>query len=93
MTIRFRSLAVLLAIFLALPPAVQNSYAALQYSQYSQAVPRFSDNELDQMLGPIALYPDPLLAQILPAASFVDQIEAAQALLRGRVDEDRKSVV
>ncbi|MBJ6727240.1 DUF3300 domain-containing protein [Geomesophilobacter sediminis] len=34
-------------------------------------------DELDQLAGPIALYPDPLLAQILPAATFVDQVEQA----------------
>src|SRR5690242_20524762 len=28
--------------------------------------------ELDRMLGPIALYPDPLIAQILPAATTPD---------------------
>jgi hypothetical protein len=33
--------------------------------------------ELDELLAPIALYPDPLLAQILPAATFVDQIDEA----------------
>ncbi len=38
------------------------------------------------MLAPIALYPDPLLAQILPAATFPDQIDAAQACLQGRVN-------
>src|SRR5215475_7573967 len=39
------------------------------------------------MLAPIALYPDPLLAQILPAASFGDEISQAQSLLNGQVDE------
>ena len=55
--------------------------------QYPQEVPAFSDDELDHMLAPIALYPDPLLAQILPASSFVDQISQAKQLLGGRVDE------
>jgi hypothetical protein len=31
---------------------------------------RLSDEQLDQMLAPIALYPDSLLAQILPAATY-----------------------
>jgi len=34
----------------------------------------FSAADLDSLLSPIALYPDPLLAQVLPAATFVDQI-------------------
>ncbi|HTH47129.1 MAG TPA: DUF3300 domain-containing protein [Candidatus Limnocylindria bacterium] len=33
--------------------------------------------QLDQLLGPVALYPDPLIAQMLPAATFPDQITAA----------------
>src|SRR6185369_1178412 len=46
-----------------------------------------SDYELDQIMSPIALYPDPLLAQILPAASFVNDVSDAQQMLNGRVDE------
>jgi hypothetical protein len=37
----------------------------------------FTVEELDELLAPIALYPDPLLAQILPAATFADQIDLA----------------
>jgi len=33
--------------------------------------------ELDQMLGPVALYPDPLVAQIFPAATLPSQIVIA----------------
>src|SRR5215831_19503556 len=40
------------------------------------------------MLAPIALYPDPLLAQILPASSFGYQILQAQQLLGGQVNEN-----
>ncbi len=37
----------------------------------------FTPEELDDLLAPIALYPDPLIAQILPAATFIDQIDEA----------------
>jgi uncharacterized membrane protein YgcG len=37
----------------------------------------FSEGELDQMLAPIALYPDSLLAQILVAATYPDEVTAA----------------
>src|ERR1700733_1651771 len=37
----------------------------------------YSPNQLDQLLGPIALYPDPLIALILPASTFPDQVTAA----------------
>ena len=39
----------------------------------------FSPEQLDNLVAPIALYPDPLLAQVLLASTFVDQIpDAAQ---------------
>ncbi len=37
----------------------------------------FSAEELEDLLAPIALYPDPLLAQVLPAATFIEQIDEA----------------
>jgi hypothetical protein len=47
----------------------------------------FSNDELDQLLSPIALYPDPLLAQVIPAATFFDQLEEANQALGGRSDD------
>ena len=38
--------------------------------------------ELDKMLAPIALYPDPLLAQLLPAATLPAQVVLADRYLR-----------
>jgi hypothetical protein len=38
---------------------------------------QFSMEELEDLVAPIALYPDPLIAQILPAATFIDQINEA----------------
>lgn len=42
-----------------------------------------SNEQMDNLLAPIALYPDPLLAQVLPASTFVDQIDQAARWLRG----------
>ena len=39
--------------------------------------PSFAPQQLDQMVARIALYPDPLLAQILAAATYSDQIPDA----------------
>ena len=40
---------------------------------------QMSASELETLVAPIALYPDPLLAQVLPAATYPDQVaEAAQ---------------
>jgi hypothetical protein len=42
----------------------------------------FTAEDMDDLLAPIALYPDPLLAQILPAATFIDQIDEAARYVR-----------
>ncbi|HTF99589.1 MAG TPA: DUF3300 domain-containing protein [Nitrospirota bacterium] len=42
----------------------------------------FTAQELDTMLAPIALYPDPLLAQILPASTYPSEVAEADAWLK-----------
>jgi hypothetical protein len=42
----------------------------------------FSAEELDNLLAPVALYPDPLLAQVLVAATFPEQIDDAARFVR-----------
>jgi hypothetical protein len=42
-----------------------------------QAPPAYPPAELDRIVSPIALYPDPLLAQVLAAATYADQIPDA----------------
>jgi hypothetical protein len=44
----------------------------------AQDAPEFSQQELDQMLAPVALYPDGLLSQILMAASYPLEVVEAQ---------------
>jgi len=45
---------------------------------WAQQGPDFSQPELDQMLAPIALYPDALLSQILMAATYPQEVIEAQ---------------
>ena len=47
---------------------------------------RMSPDQLENLLAPVALYPDPLLAQILVAATFADQIDAAARWMRSYND-------
>jgi hypothetical protein len=59
----------------------------LQAQQAAPAAPAgapasFSANDLQQLVAPIALYPDALIAQVLGAATFPDQIQAADAWLQ-----------
>jgi hypothetical protein len=56
----------------ALP--AQQTRAEDPYLAYSVS---FTDQELDELLAPIALYPDPLLAQMLPAATYPSDIADA----------------
>lgn len=44
----------------------------------------YSAEELDNLVAPVALYPDALLAQILVAATFPDQIDEASRYVRER---------
>ena len=39
--------------------------------------PHFSAEKLDEMVAPVALYPDPILSQVMTAATFPDQAKAA----------------
>jgi hypothetical protein len=48
-----------------------------------------SDVQLDQLLGPIALYPDPLIAEILPASTFPTQIVLADRYVIGSGDPNQ----
>lgn len=45
--------------------------------QSPQAPPSYAPEQLDKLVSRIALYPDPLLAQVLAAATFSDQIPDA----------------
>src|SRR5271157_2405271 len=42
-----------------------------------QAPPSFPPEELQRIVSPLALYPDPLLAQVLTASTFYNDIPAA----------------
>jgi Protein of unknown function (DUF3300) len=65
------SIAFLLTITLLIP-------AAFAQAPADQAPPpTFSPDQLDKLVSRIALYPDPLLAQVLTASTFPDQIPDA----------------
>ncbi len=68
----FISVAVLLCGLSALPGRAQQPVPPPAPGSQS-----LSDDQLDQLLGPKALYPDPLIAQILPAATLPAQVVLA----------------
>lgn len=66
-------------------PVPSNPSVAFATEDYD-AGDLFSQEQLDNLLAPIALYPDPLLAQVLVAATFPDQIDEAARFLRANAD-------
>jgi hypothetical protein len=48
-----------------------------------------ADAQLDQLLGPVALYPDPLIAEILPASTLPAQIVLADRYVVGGGDPNQ----
>ena len=63
---------------LALAPAVggQEDDSPYPHDDTEAYIP-FTMAGLEELVAPVALYPDPLLAQILPAVTFGDQIDEA----------------
>jgi hypothetical protein len=65
------------------PPSQQGQYPQYPQGQYPPAQypppPAIPPQQLDQLTGPIALYPDGLLAQVLTASTCANQIPDAAA--------------
>jgi hypothetical protein len=64
------------------PDQNQNQDQYQDQNQDTSTFEPFTADQLDNLLSPIALYPDPLLAQVLPAATFVDQVDEAARWVR-----------
>jgi hypothetical protein len=75
-----RVMALSLILFVAVPPGV--------FGQDPGGQPVFKPEELEQMLAPIALYPDSLLTQILMASTY--PLEVVQAERWAKKNKDLK---
>ena len=64
------------------PPDQTQDQPQSQQQDQGPAYENFSPEQLDNLLSPIALYPDPLLAQLFVAATFPDQVEEAARYVR-----------
>src|SRR5277367_6237995 len=62
-------------------PAAATTPPAVQAEQPAPEADKFSSEELRKLLAPIALYPDALLAQLLPASAYPLEIVQAQRWL------------
>ncbi|MFO1150712.1 MAG: DUF3300 domain-containing protein [Alsobacter sp.] len=87
------ALAMLLATTAVLPAAGQTSPAAqgdqarpsTNAAQQAPEKAPFTREEIDKLVKPIALYPDPLLAQLLPASAYpLDIVQAARWMERNK---------
>src|SRR5260370_18782965 len=74
------SLGRVIACVLALESAIPLAASSAQTPAVANTL--LSAAELDSLLAPIALYPDPLLAQILIASTYPDQIKIAAQWVR-----------
>ncbi len=70
----------LAAVLLSAPAAAVGPFGARPAA--AQDYDRYSKQQLENLLAPVALYPDPLLAQVLLAATFDEQVEEASDLVR-----------
>jgi len=80
-SICFRSCALAAAIMLAFSPSMAQTPVAATAVPAAQptATKSFSQQDMDQLLAPIALYPDALLAQIFMASTYpLEVIEASR---------------
>jgi hypothetical protein len=59
------------------PTALAILAAMVSAAAFAQAPPSFAPQQLDQLVARIALYPDALLAQVLAAATYANDIPAA----------------
>lgn len=70
------------AAFSAVPAAWGHDGQYQDQNQSDEGYQPYSAEELDNIMSPIALYPDPLLSQVLVAATFVDQVTDAANYVR-----------
>ena len=64
------------------PPDQSQDQPQYESQDPGPAYENFSPDQLDNLLSLIALYPDPLLAQLFVAATFPDQVEEAARYVR-----------
>jgi hypothetical protein len=86
--------AVLCAVSLA--PAGTAVYAqptTMQSGSAEQAAPRIPDDQLDSLVAPVALYPDPLLSQVLVASTYPLEIIQLQQWLGKHPDLKGEALV
>jgi len=90
-----RDLMALLCSFLLIAgdPAVYARSSTQQAGQNGEAAPKIPNDQLDSLVAPIALYPDPMLAQVLAASTYPLEIVQLQQWLTQHKDLKDKALV
>src|SRR5512133_3414275 len=78
----FRSMTLYVILLMALPVPVMSQEYTNEVEQQEALQKVFSQEELAQMLAPIALYPDELISQVLMASTYPLEIVAADRWLQ-----------
>lgn len=78
---RLQGLFFILLLALALLPGCAQAQS-ISYASYGELEPPYSHQELAQMLAPVALYPDALLAQVLMASTYPVEVVEAERWVR-----------
>ncbi len=71
----------------------QSDTASQQASAPAEEAPKIPDDQLDSLVAPIALYPDPLLAQVLAASTYPLEIIQLQQWLEKNKNLKDKALV
>lgn len=78
------------AVALAQTPPSRHEANAAMHATANPGAAQFTRQQIDQMIAPIALYPDQLLSQVLMAASYPQQILDADQWLQDPQHKDLK---
>jgi hypothetical protein len=79
-------------VLIAGDPSAVRSCFATQQSGASEQAPKIPNDQLDSLVAPIALYPDPLLAQVLAASTYPLEIMQLQQWLSKNKDLKDKAL-
>ena len=74
-------------------PALYALASTQEAASQEQEAPKIPDDQLDSLVAPIALYPDPLLAQVLAASTYPLEIIQLQQWMQQHKDLKDKALV
>jgi len=74
------------------PSAARPVFASQQSGGSEEQAPKIPNDQLDSLVAPIALYPDPLLAQVLAASTYPLEIMQLQQWLSKNKDLKDKAL-